>query len=280
MQLLQLKNNFIKQLTNQYGKQESEQFFYMLSEAYLGYTKIDIALNPNELINVQKHELFSMAFQRLEKNEPIQHIIGSTYFYGNNFVVNEHTLIPRPETEELIDWIVKDTENKPMHILDIGTGSGCIAISLAQKLTKASVSAIDVSQDALVVANLNAHAIKVTIDFKEQDILKTEKLFKDFDIVVSNPPYVRDSEKKEMSVNVLNFEPDSALFVSDTDPLVFYYKIAELFLAQAKKTAILYFEINEYLGQELIDGLKQLGFTSVELRQDFRAKDRMIKASI
>lgn len=252
----------------------------MLSEAYLGYTKIDIALNPNELINVQKHELFSMAFQRLEKNEPIQHIIGSTYFYGNNFVVNEHTLIPRPETEELIDWIVKDTENKPMHILDIGTGSGCIAISLAQKLTKASVSAIDVSQDALVVANLNAHAIKVTIDFKEQDILKAEKLFKDFDIVVSNPPYVRDSEKKEISANVLNFEPDSALFVSDTDPLVFYYKIAELFLAQAKKTAILYFEINEYLGQELIDGLKQLGFTSVELRQDFRAKDRMIKASI
>ena len=280
MQLLQLKNDFVKQLTNQYGEQESEQFFYMLSEAYLGYTKIDIALNPSELINVQKHELFSMAFQRLEKNEPIQHIIGSTYFYGNNFVVNEHTLIPRPETEELIDWIVKDTENKPIHILDIGTGSGCIAISLAQKLTKASVSAIDVSQDALVVANLNAHAIKVAIDFKEQDILKAEKLFKDFDIVVSNPPYVRDSEKKEMSANVLNFEPDSALFVSDTDPLVFYYKIAELFLAQAKKTAVLYFEINEYLGQELIDGLKQLGFSSVELRQDFRGKDRMIKASI
>jgi len=280
LQLLQLKKDFVKQLAQQYGEQESEQFFYMLSEAYLGYSKIDIALNPKELIKEKKHELFSLAFQRLVKNEPIQYIIGNTYFYGNTFVVNEHTLIPRPETEELVDWILNDIENKPINILDIGTGSGCIAISLAQKLSQATVSAMDISQEALVIANLNAHNIKVNIDFKEQDVLQAKKLFKEFDIVVSNPPYVRDSEKQEMSANVLDFEPDSALFVSDTDPLIFYYKIAELFVAQAKKGAVLYFEINEYLGTELKEGLLKMGFTSVEIRQDFREKDRMLKASI
>ena len=280
MQLLQLKNNTIKSLASQYGDQESEQFFYMLSEAYLGFSKIDIALNPNEFIAKEKEELIALTLVRLKNNEPIQYIIGDTYFYGNTFVVNEHTLIPRPETEELVDWVLKDTPNKPIDILDIGTGSGCIAISLSQKLIKATVYAMDISEGALQTAKINAENIKVNVKFIEQDVLKESKLFKDFDIIVSNPPYVRCSEKQAMSANVLDYEPDSALFVSDTDPLIFYYKIAELFLAQAKKTAVLYFEINEYLGAELIEGLKKIGFTSVEIRQDFRGKDRMLKASI
>lgn len=280
MELLQLKNNLIKVLTPRYGAEEAEQFFYMLSEAYLGCSKIDVALNPNKLILSEKQQFFNLAIERLQKNEPVQYIIGSAYFYGNEFKVNEHTLIPRPETEELVDWIIKDTHNTELTILDIGTGTGCIAISLAQQLKDSKVSAMDISAEALQMAKQNAETLKTTVNFIEQDVLKLIQFTTDFDVVVSNPPYVRELEKQAMSANVLDYEPNTALFVSDTNPLIFYYKIAELFLAQAKKSALLYFEINEYLGTELKQGLQKMGFTSVEIRKDFRGKDRMLKASI
>ena len=280
VELIQLKNNLLKVLIPQYGVEESEQFFFMLSETYLGVSKIDVALNPKLLVNKEKHVLFSSALERLLTNEPIQYIIGSTYFYGNDFEVNRHTLIPRPETEELVDWIINDTGNKALKILDIGTGSGCIAISVAHKLPKAQLTAMDISAEALTMAKKNADKLKVCVNFEEQDVLKLTEFTNEFDIVVSNPPYVRELEKEMMSANVLDYEPDLALFVSDTNPLIFYYKIAELFLAQAKKNALLYFEINEYLGTELKEGLQKMGFTFVEIRQDFRAKERMLKASI
>ena len=280
MQLIQLKNNFIESLLPIYGKEESQQFFYMLSEAYLGYSKIDIALQPNQIITAEHLDILEKAEQRLSLNEPIQYIIGSAYFYGNDFEVNEHTLIPRPETEELVDWIVTEAKHEPLQILDIGTGSGCIAISLAQQLPKAKVTAIDISAEALKVAKRNSTSIKAEVEFVIQDVLKLNKLDTSFDIVVSNPPYVRELEKEAMHANVLDYEPGSALFVSDINPLIFYYKIAELFLVQAKKTAVLYFEINEYLADELTKGLQKMGFTFVEVRQDFREKDRMLKATL
>lgn len=280
MQLLQLKNSFIEPLLSIYGEGESQQFFYMLSEVYLGCSKIDIALQPNQIIDAEQLNKFEEAKQRLLINEPIQYIIGGAYFYGNDFEVNEHTLIPRPETEELVDWIVKDSKQQSLQILDIGTGSGCIAISLAQQLPKATMTAMDVSAEALKVAQQNAISMNVEVQFVPQDILKLPKFETSFDVVVSNPPYVRELEKEAMSANVLDYEPDSALFVANENPLVFYKKIAELFLAQAKTTAVLYFEINEYLAAELTALLYKLGFTFVEVRQDFREKDRMLKATL
>lgn len=280
MQLIQLKNSFVKPLLPIYGEDEAQQFFYMLAEAYLGFSKIDIALQPNQIIVAEQLVKFEKAKQRLLVNEPIQHIIGHAYFYENEFKVNEHTLIPRPETEELVDWIITDSKQEPLQVLDIGTGSGCIAISLAQKLTKAKVTAMDISAKALKVARENATFMDAKVEFVNQDILRLSEFKTSFDVVVSNPPYVRELEKQAMSANVLDYEPDSALFVENENPLVFYRKIAELFLAQAKTNAVLYFEINEYLAAELTALLYKLGFTFVEVRKDFREKDRMLKATL
>lgn len=280
MQLIQLKNSFVKPLLPIYGEDEAQQFFYMLAEAYLGFSKIDIALQPNQIIVAEQLDKFEKAKQRLLVNEPIQHIIGHAYFYENEFKVNEHTLIPRPETEELVDWIITDSKQESLKVLDIGTGSGCIAISLAQKLTKAKVTAMDISAEALKVARENATFMDAEVEFVNQDILELSEFKTSFDVVVSNPPYVRELEKQAMSANVLDYEPDSALFVENENPLVFYKKIAELFLAQAKTKAVLYFEINEYLAAELTALLYKLGFTFVEVRKDFREKDRMLKATL
>ena len=280
MQLIQLKNQFVAVLKQQYGADEAAQFFYMLAEESLQLSKIEVALESNFIVSKEQHTYFTEAQKRLQQSEPIQHIIGKAYFYANDFLVNEHTLIPRPETEELIEWIVNDTKSEDISVLDIGTGSGCIAISLAKQLKKTQVSAMDVSAEALKVANTNALKLKTEVRFIEQNVLELDKLDQAYDIVVSNPPYVRESEKELMKANVLDFEPDTALFVSNADPLIFYRKIAQLFLANAKKTSRLYFEINEYLSKELTELLYTLGFTSIEVKKDFRGKDRMLKATL
>ncbi len=278
MLLLQLKNNFIERLISMYGKEESQQFFYMLCEAYLGYTKVDVALNSHQEIGQFVVGKFNESIERLLVWEPIQYIIGSAYFYGNEFMVTNDTLIPRPETEELVDWVITDFKDKEVKILDIGTGSGCIATSLALNLPKASVSAVDISMGALVTANENAKELRAKVNFEQQDILGATNFIDSFDVVVSNPPYVRNLEKEFMQPNVLEYEPQTALFVSDTNPLLFYKKIANLFLEQAKKESVLYYEINEYLGQELTVLLLELGFKKTTIKQDFRGKDRMLKA--
>ena len=280
MQLIQLKNQFVAVLKQQYGADEAAHFFYMLAEESLQLSKIEVALESNFIVSKEQQAYFTKAQRRLQQSEPIQHIIGKAYFYANDFLVNEHTLIPRPETEELIEWIVHNTKSEDISVLDIGTGSGCIAISLAKQLKKTQVSAMDVSAEALKVANTNALKLKTEVRFIEQNVLELDKLDQAYDIVVSNPPYVRESEKELMKANVLDFEPDTALFVSNADPLIFYRKIAQLFLANAKKTSRLYFEINEYLSKELTELLYTLGFTSVEVKKDFREKDRMLKATL
>ncbi|MBT8277338.1 MAG: peptide chain release factor N(5)-glutamine methyltransferase [Bacteroidia bacterium] len=250
----------------------------MLGESLLGYSRIALALNASEEIRPEDLLKFNDALERLKNEEPIQYIIGVTEFYGLPFKVSPETLIPRPETEELVEWIIRQNKEQAV-ILDIGTGSGCIAITLAKNLKESVVSALDVSVEALKVAAYNAQHNKVSIDFITKDILAIDKLPSQYDIIVSNPPYVRNLEKKTMSDNVLQFEPSAALFVPDDDPLKFYRKISSLAKTHLKEGGSLFFEINEYLGEELVALLKNFDFKNIELGQDFRGKDRFIKCT-
>lgn len=279
--LQKFKNTFTNTLVSLYGENETLQFFYLLCEAYLSFSRVEVSLNHQYNLSEAQLTLFNKALNRLQQHEPIQYVIGTTYFYGNTFKVTPDTLIPRPETEELVDWIINDQNGKQNTILDIGTGSGCIAISLAKKMPEAKVTAVDFSAKALEVAKQNALQNKTTVNFVLLDILKQTKIQSDFDIIISNPPYVRELEKKDMTANVLDHEPDSALFVTNHDPLLFYREIARLIVhtfSESEKQRVLYYEINEYLAQETSEMLYQLGFHSIEVRNDFREKPRMLKA--
>ncbi len=284
MTLKELKTDFKKSLTGLYPWEEIQSFFNILSESYLNFSRIEIALNPEKEISKEAAEKFQKALFRLKNNEPIQYIIGETEFYGLLFKVNKHTLIPRPETEELVEWIVLD--QKPIirnsqltTILDIGTGSGCIAISLAKNFPNSKISALDISEEALKIARENAEMNEVEVEFFQTDILNVEILPKQFDIILSNPPYVRELEKKEMQQNVLKFEPDSALFVKDEDSLLFYRAISQLAKTHLKPNGKLFFEINEYLANELIQLLKSEDFQDIEVKKDIFGKYRMLKCS-
>ncbi len=271
-------------LSGDYPPEEIQSFFSLLSEAYLGLSRIETAMQPEKEISEEKFEKFTDAIIRLKQSEPIQYIIGETEFYGLPFKVDKSVLIPRPETEELVSWITNETQSKETSILDIGTGSGCIAITLANELPETKVSAIDVSTDALRIANQNALANKVNVNFIEVDVLQFDsskdlQIHKEskFDIIVSNPPYVRASEKELMQANVLRYEPEIALFVEDEDPLLFYRRIVELSKEYLKREGLLFFEINEYLGKDMKDMLEKEGFTNIEIKKDIFEKDRMIK---
>ena len=277
-----LKIHFIKELSELYPSEEIQSFFSILSEKHLGMTRLELVMNSETILSEAISEKYKDAIVRLKKHEPIQYIIGETEFYGLRFKVNKHTLIPRPETEELVDWIISESKTQqpaPITILDIGTGSGCIAISLSKNFLVSNVSAIDISKEALQIAEQNALLNEVELDFLHLDILKATKFSKAYDLIVSNPPYVRNSEKKKMQPNVLEFEPDSALFVSDEDPLLFYRKIAQLAQRYLTANGSLYFEINEYLSENLILMLNEIGFGSVIVKKDFFGKDRMIKCT-
>lgn len=281
MQLKTLKTNCLQSLSGVYPDQELQSFFYILCEHFLKLKRIDLSLNPNRIITETEQLNFETSISRLLNNEPIQYIIEETEFYGLPFNVNESTLIPRPETEELVDWIVKDFEHdtREKKILDIGTGTGCIAVSLAKTLSGNKVIALDVSREALLVAKNNAAINNVELQYIEVNVLdEPNKLPNGLDIIVSNPPYVRHLEKTQMQPNVLNNEPHLALFVSDANPLVFYSAISKFAKKSLNLGGALYFEINEYLGNEMIELLKNEGFSNIELRQDFFGKDRMIKA--
>ncbi len=285
MQLNKFKEVFHKSLSNLYPFTEINSFFFLLIDEYLGFQKIDTVLKPNYIINEKKLSLLKSATERLKKEEPIQYIIGKTEFYGLSFLVDENTLIPRPETEELVEWIIhevnkKNLNTKNISILDIGTGTGCIPISLAKNVSFANISAIDVSKNALKIAKKNALKNNVAINFEEIDILQTEKLSTKYDIIISNPPYIRELEKKEIQNNVLENEPHLALFVSNEDPLIFYNKIAGLAINHLTENGLLFFEINQYLASKTIDLLKEKGFTSIELKKDFSGNDRMIKCNL
>lgn len=286
MQLKDYRIHFTKELESIYPKTEIDTFFFLLIEEYLELQRIDLTLQPALEIPSEKYGLLNITLARLKKEEPIQYILGKTEFYGYPFKVNENTLIPRPETEELVEWILNevkelDLENnkQKLSILDIGTGTGCIPISLKNELPNAKVSAIDVSEEALKIANENALLNEAEITFIHQDILQTESLPKQYDVIVSNPPYVRELEKIEIKNNVLENEPHLALFVDNDNPLIFYKKIADLAIKSLTKNGVLFFEINQYLASETIEMLKRKGFTKVELRKDLFGNNRMIKAT-
>ncbi|AVR43885.1 peptide chain release factor N(5)-glutamine methyltransferase [Christiangramia fulva] len=277
MRLSQLKLQFIDHLKDGYPSKEIESFFNILAEKYLGMTRLEVALAPELALNEEQLSAFESALKRLKQHEPVQYITGETEFFGLHFLVDKNVLIPRPETEELVDWIIQDNkELQNLKILDIGTGSGCIAISLAKNL-KAEVTAFDISEAALKTARKNAKLNKVDVDFRKLDILKLEKLQERYDIIVSNPPYVREQEKEQMQKNVLDHEPKTALFVDDDDALIFYKKIAELAQVSLRQNGALYFEINQYLHEETRDLVENLGFEA-ELKKDIFGNYRMLKA--
>ncbi|MDB4207031.1 peptide chain release factor N(5)-glutamine methyltransferase [Flavobacteriaceae bacterium] len=289
----QYRNYFNETLKTIYPITEIDSFFFLLLEEYLGFRRVDIVLKSDFKITQETLNLLQSATKQLEQEVPLQYVIGKTEFYGLPFVVNKHVLIPRPETEELVACVVSEssrvktfntstkqtTETKQLKILDIGTGSGCIPISLKKQLPFAKISAIDISKEALGVAKKNAVLNNVDIHFILQDILKTVALDQHYDIIISNPPYVRELEKKELKNNVLKNEPHVALFVENDNPLIFYAKIAELAKKYLNKNGLLFFEINQYLGTETIDLINKKGLKNIQLKKDMFGNDRIVVAS-
>jgi release factor glutamine methyltransferase len=293
MLLKQYKSHFFDALKNSQDEQEIESFFFILTEYLHNLKRVDVALNPNFELSDEEAEKWNAILAQLQQEKPIQYITGEAWFYGLQFEVNENTLIPRPETEELVEWILNSPNihhQSPINILDIGTGTGCIPISLKANVPQANVSAIDVSEKALEVAKRNAVLNKVEINFIQANILEVEDLSKlpssiihhlsSYNIIISNPPYVRNLEKQEIKKNVLDYEPHLALFVEDTDALLFYRKIAQLAIENLTPNGLLFFEINQYLGKETVELLENLGFKNIELKKDIYGNDRMVKCSI
>ena len=278
---------YASELETIYGSDEANALIMILLEHYFSLDRVKIAMNPE--LRLSESELLTLhcAVKELLKNKPVQYIIGETEFCGMRFFVDENVLIPRPETEEMVKKIASCRDKACLvptgcDILDIGTGSGCIAISLAKLLTDSKVTAVDVSEKALHVARKNAKANEVNVRFILDDILNPqnpELIDNQYDIIVSNPPYVCESEKSEMRANVLDYEPSSALFVSDNDPLIFYRRILEFAQKALKPGGEVWFEINENFGEEMKNLCLEQGFKNVEIIKDFRERDRILKGS-
>lgn len=274
-----------KALQTIYAVQEADSIAFGLLDYLYGLRKMDILLDKPllETQNMAEPNLV-LALQRLLQHEPLQYVTSKAYFFGFEFFVNSNTLIPRPETEELVQLILSDIVEKqalsPKNILDIGTGTGCIPITLFLNLPKTTVYAVDIDEKTLQVAQKNAHTLGATVYFEQIDIL-TQDLdkFPNFDIIVSNPPYVTEKEKAEIRKNVLDYEPHKALFVPDENPLLFYRRIAELAQNKLNANGTLYFEINQYLGAAMQDLLENLQFENVQLLKDLSGNMRFCKAS-
>ena len=265
---------FLEKIAPIYGDKEANSMAYWSIQSVLGYSKSDYIMQQDAAVNeTQKLKLLEIV-SRLVEEEPMQYILGTTEFMSLEFKVNNQTLIPRPETEELVQWVLQEDFKSA---LDIGTGSGCIAISLA-KQSKARLSALDFSKEALEVAKDNAKSNEVAIEFIHADILQKISLQETFDVIVSNPPYVLESDKKFVHTNVLKYEPHSALFVLDKEALVFYNSITDFAQNHLNENGKLFFEIHEKKGDELLQMLKGKGFSNLELRKDMQGKDRMVKA--
>jgi len=276
----QLYDNLLQQITA-YETQETKEIVFWLMDFYLGLRKIDILSDKS----FEKAIDWATIAERLNNNEPIQYILGETEFYGRRFLVNDSVLIPRPETEELVKYIVDKNQfpvtNNQLQILDIGTGSGCIAISLAKELPNFKVTAYDISEKALETAKKNAELNKADVNFEKVNILKPSfinSLIHSFNIIVSNPPYVTKQEIDRMQKNVLDFEPHLALFVEDSEPLIFYKAIANFAFNNLTNNGLVAVEINEALGEETAEVFRRKGFSEVEIIKDIHQKDRFVSA--
>lgn len=285
MLLKEVKNIFHAELDAIYGKDEVNSFFFLLIEHYFELERFVLALQPNLNIEKEQETILFKALSELKLDKPIQHITGTAYFMDLDFTVNEHVLIPRPETEELVRWVLDDVKEVKhfLNILDMGTGSGCIPISLDKNLVDAKVYALDVSPQALMVAEENNRTLGANVTFVKADMLSlhsktsAKELDQKFDIIISNPPYVRELEKAEMQNNVIDHEPSLALFVPDEDPLKFYKAVVNFASEHLNKNGCLYLEINQYLGEETKQILQQSNFKTIDLRPDMFGNDRMIK---
>jgi len=270
-----LRNHFASSLEGFYSREEAFFMFYLLLEKKMGISKIEASFLTE--LTPQDTDYLHFVIQELKTHKPIQYILGVADFYGKEFKVNPHTLIPRQETEELVEQILKHLQNQSnLKILDIGTGTGCIVIALASLMPHHHYEAWDISENALQTAQQNAERYELNIAFETADIFNVSSL-KTWDIIISNPPYVRHSEKSFIKQNVTDFEPETALFVPDNDPLLFYKTITVFAAKHLNPNGLLFFEINEVFGKEMQALLQEFGFSEIELWQDFHGKDRFIK---
>lgn len=277
MTVSEYKKKFIQELSAIYGQEETLSLYYWaMSEK--GFSKTDLILKENEeFVKEIENDLLAIINQLIAQ-KPLQYIFEKAYFFGYEFKVSPATLIPRTETEELVEWILQILRSQPhkkWKILDIGTGSGCIPITLKKEFPNATIHTIDISAEAIAIAKENAQHLQADIHFIHQDILQTETL-ETYDLIVSNPPYVRELEKAEIQKNVLEYEPHLALFVSNKDPLIFYRKITQLASKYLAENGYLFFEINQYLGKETVEMIQNY-FSAIELRKDLKGNERMVK---
>lgn len=275
MKFKEIERLYQDSLAGQYDLNEAAGIFSLVLESISGWSLNQINIHIMQEASTVQYDSLLTALVELKTGKPVQHVIRTAWFYGKQFEVNADVLIPRPETEELVEWILQSL-NPGADVLDIGTGSGCIAITIKSKRTDVNVRAMDVSEDALVIAKKNAALHDTDIEFLQEDVLNYSTEQK-FDIIVSNPPYITQREKDEMHDHVLLHEPHLALFVTDENPLIFYKAIADLAMNVLKPGGYLFFEINEYLGKEMTDMLKGRNFTDLLLKKDMQGKDRMIR---
>jgi release factor glutamine methyltransferase len=269
-------------LAELYASSEIKSIIELMFEKYMDWPSSKLWLSRSERLSESDLLNFHFALKRLLKGEPVQQVIGYGYFYQLKFKVNASVLIPRPETEELVEWIVKETI-EPARILDIGTGSGCISIALKNELKACDITGVDISAEAIELARENATANRVEVAFATADVFSadfTSQVGGKWDIIVSNPPYIPLSEKENMDKNVVEYEPHLALFVPDLDPLIFYNQIADLALTMLVPNGKLYFEISNRKGEEVVRLLREKGFKNVILRKDINDNDRMVAANI
>ncbi|WP_435622649.1 peptide chain release factor N(5)-glutamine methyltransferase [Flagellimonas sp.] len=288
MLLSEIKSIYHKELGKIYPKEEIDHLFYRSIEHHLGLERFVLVIQPQFTLTKGEEEPLFRTLSSLKQEIPLQYVLGKTHFMDLEFQVNEHVLIPRPETEELVHWVLDDISSQTsdighqtsdIKVLDIGTGSGCIPVALAKNLPNLEVHALDISSQALKVAKENAAKNKAEVTFHQHNILDFSlKLELEFDIIVSNPPYVREMEKSKIENNVKKFEPEMALFVPDEKPLIFYEAIAQFASKYLKDNGLLYLEINQYLGQETQALLEAHNFLEIELRKDIFGNDRMLKA--
>ena len=282
MRLSEFRTHFRKTLLEIYSKEETESIFKRLIDFYFGWDASYPIINPNYLLNFKASEKLKFALSELKKEKPLQYITHQANFFGIDFYVNKSVLIPRPETEDLVNWVLEDiSKNKIVfpQLMDIGTGSGCIAISLAKFNKQINVTAIDLSEKALKVAKKNAKQHQVKIDFIKHDIQSLLDWKNPLDIIVSNPPYVHPNEKKEISPNVLNYEPHLALFTPENDPVYYYRLIINFALVVLKPGGSLYFEINPKYLELLKSNFSKDTFGEIEVRNDIFGKSRMLKVN-
>lgn len=266
------------ELKELYPVNEIDSFVFLIFEHVLGVSRTQLLISEEKEINEEAFSKIKNILNELKTFRPIQYILGETEFFDLKFKIFDDILIPRPETEELVDWIVKENRNSSLKILDIGTGSGCIAISLAKNIPNAIVYASDISEHALNAAEMNSKLNYTSINFLQFDILNPPNdLNEKFDIIVSNPPYVTMKEKSLMHRNVLDYEPELALFVPDDDPLRFYRSILDFGIQYLNPKGKVYFEINEAFGQEMIYLMQTKGFSENTLLKDIHSKDRMVR---